>query len=45
MIEVYYLVRLARQPLQAMARRWFCRGIHHVTKGEYECPECRESDH
>ncbi|CAN5310046.1 hypothetical protein BH11PSE4_BH11PSE4_10640 [soil metagenome] len=42
MIEVLYMVQLARTPVQAIARRWFCRSIHHVTKGGYQCPECRD---
>jgi hypothetical protein len=43
MIEVLYMVQLARTPLQAIARKWFCRSIHHVTRGVYERPECRDS--
>ena len=44
MVEVYFIVQLARKPLQALARKWYCRGISHWTKGEYQCPECRASD-
>jgi hypothetical protein len=42
MIEVLYMVQLARTPLQAIARRWYRRSIRHVTKGGIQCPECRD---
>jgi hypothetical protein len=42
MIEVYYMARLAQRPLRAMARRWVCRGLSRVTRGEVRCPECRQ---
>jgi hypothetical protein len=43
MIEVLYMVQLARMPPQAIARRWFCQSIHHVTKRGIRCPDCRDA--
>ena len=43
MIEVMFMYQLARRPIQAIARKWVCRGLHRVTKGEYRCPECDQS--
>ncbi|MET0969831.1 MAG: hypothetical protein ABWY18_11555 [Tardiphaga sp.] len=42
MLDMFLLYQLAQRPLQAMARRWVCRGIAHVTRGEVRCPECRK---
>jgi hypothetical protein len=43
MIEVMFMYQLARRPIQAIARKWVCRGLHRVTTGEYRCPECDQS--
>jgi hypothetical protein len=42
MLDMYLLYQLARRPLHAMARRWVCRGLAHVTRGDVRCPECRK---
>jgi hypothetical protein len=31
--------QLARNPLQAMARRWWCRSLFRATSGKRQCPE------
>lgn len=40
MLDLYFIYQVARRPIQAIARKWACRGLYHVTKGEYRCPEC-----
>jgi hypothetical protein len=42
MIEILFIYQLARNPLQAMARRWWCRGLFRATAGR-QCPERGES--
>jgi hypothetical protein len=42
MLDMYFIYQLARRPLHAMARKWVCRGIAHMTEGEVVCPECRQ---
>jgi hypothetical protein len=39
MIEILFLCQLARNPLQAMARRWWCRSLFRATSGKRQCPE------
>ncbi|MDB5504209.1 MAG: hypothetical protein JWR89_4111 [Tardiphaga sp.] len=43
MLDIYFIYQLARRPIHAIARRWMCRGLHRVTRGEYRCPECGRS--
>ena len=37
------IMQLARNPLQAMTRRWWCRGLYRATRGKRRCPECSHS--
>jgi hypothetical protein len=41
MIEILFIYQLARRPLRAMARRWWCRGLFRASRGKRRCPECR----
>jgi len=43
MIEMLYIYQLARNPLHAMARRWYCRGLFRATRGQRRCRECKKS--
>ncbi len=43
MIEFLFIYQLARNPLQAMTRRWWCRGLYRATHGKRRCPECSHS--
>ena len=43
MIEFLFIYSLARNPLQALARRWACRSLYRVTRDRRRCPECRGS--
>jgi hypothetical protein len=42
MIEFLFIYNLARNPLQALARRWYCRSLFRATRGRRRCPECRD---
>jgi len=43
MIEILYMYQLARNPLQAMARRWYCSSLFRASRGKRQCPECPNS--
>jgi hypothetical protein len=43
MIEMLFIYQLASNPLQAMARRWWCRSLFRATRGRRRCPECTKS--
>ena len=43
MIEILFIYRLARNPLQAIARRWYCRSLVRASRGKRRCPECTKS--
>ncbi|MGJ5129915.1 hypothetical protein [Bradyrhizobium sp. SZCCHNR3107] len=40
MLELVTLARLARHPLQIMARRWYCKSLYRASRGQRRCPEC-----
>jgi hypothetical protein len=42
MIEMLFIYQLARNPLRAMARRWWCRSLFRATSGKRQCRECSE---
>ena len=39
MIEIFFMYQLAK-PVQAVARRWWCRGLFRASRGKRRCPEC-----
>jgi hypothetical protein len=43
MIEMLFIYQLASNPLQAMARRWWCRSLFRASRGRRRCPECTKS--
>jgi hypothetical protein len=43
MVEILLMAQLVRNPLQAMARRWYCRGLFRATRGQRRCPESTAS--
>jgi hypothetical protein len=43
MIEILFIYQLARNPLQAIARRWWCRSLFRASRGKRRCPECTDS--
>jgi hypothetical protein len=43
MVEFLFIAQLARRPLQAMARRWWCRSLYRASRGQRRCRECTKS--
>jgi len=43
MIEILFICQLARNPLQAVARRWWCRSLFRASRGRRQCPEYTNS--
>jgi hypothetical protein len=43
MIEMFFIYQLARNPMQAMTRRWWCRSLFRATRGKRRCPECTKA--
>jgi len=40
MLELVMLAKLARHPLQVMARRFYCKSLYRASRGRRRCPEC-----
>jgi hypothetical protein len=43
MIELLFMVQMVRNPLQAMARRWYCKSLFRATRGKRRCVGCTAS--
>jgi hypothetical protein len=43
MIEILFIYQLARNPLQAIARRWWCRSLFRASRGKRHCSGCPNS--
>jgi hypothetical protein len=43
MIEILFIYQLARKPVQAIARRWWCRSLYRASRGRHRCPESTDS--
>jgi hypothetical protein len=43
MVEILFMAQLMRNPLQAMARRWYCRSLYRASRGSRRCAECTGS--
>ena len=43
MIELIFIAQMVRNPLQAIARRWYCRSLFRATRGARRCRECTRS--
>ncbi|HKS19910.1 MAG TPA: hypothetical protein VJS63_11960 [Bradyrhizobium sp.] len=43
MVELFYVAQMFRNPLEALARRWYCRGLFRATRGARRCAECTKS--
>jgi hypothetical protein len=43
MVEILFFAQLARRPLQAMARRWWCKSLYRASRGARRCRECTKS--
>jgi hypothetical protein len=38
-VELIFMAQIVRNPLQAMARRWWCKSLFRATRGARRCPE------
>jgi hypothetical protein len=43
MIEMLFIYQLVRNPVQAIARRWWCRSLYRASRGKRRCPESTNS--
>jgi len=43
MVELLFMAQIVRNPLQAMARRWWCKSLFRATRGQRRCRECTAS--
>jgi hypothetical protein len=43
MIELLFIYQLTRNPLQAIARRWWCHSLYRASRGRRHCRECNGS--
>jgi len=43
MVEILFMAEAMRRPLQAVARRWYCRNLFRASKGRFRCGECTRS--
>jgi hypothetical protein len=43
MIEILFIYQLARNPVRAIARRWWCHSLFRASRGRRRCPECTTS--
>jgi len=43
MIELLFIYQLARNPLQAIGRRWYCRSLYRASRGRRQCSGCTGS--
>jgi hypothetical protein len=43
MLEFLLIYQLARNPIEAITRRWWCRSLYRATRGERGCPEATNS--
>jgi hypothetical protein len=37
MVEILFMAQLVQKPLQAVARRWYCRSLFRATRGRLGC--------
>jgi hypothetical protein len=43
MIEMLFFYQLARNPIEAIARRWWCRSLFRASRRSRGCPESTKS--
>jgi hypothetical protein len=43
MVELLFIAQVFRNPIQTIARRWYCRSLFRATRGARRCPECTKS--
>lgn len=40
MLELLMMAEMARNPIQAITRRWYCKSLFRASRGQMRCPEC-----
>lgn len=40
MIELLFIAQTLGNPMQALARRWYCRSLYRATRGARSCKGC-----
>jgi len=43
MLEILFMYQLARNPIEWMTRRFWCRSLFRATRGKRGCPESTNS--
>jgi len=43
MVELLFMAQLVRNPLQAIARRWWCISLYRASRGQRRCSGCTKS--
>jgi hypothetical protein len=43
MVELLFMAQLVRNPLQAIARRWWCISLYRASRGQRRCTGCTKS--
>jgi hypothetical protein len=38
--EILLIAQMIRRPVQAIARRWYCRSLFRASRGRLHCAEC-----
>jgi hypothetical protein len=42
-VEILFMAQLVRSPIEAMARRWYCKSLFRATRGKRRCEGCTAS--
>ena len=43
MVEILFMAQLVRSPIEAIARRWYCKSLFRATRGKRRCEGCTAS--
>jgi hypothetical protein len=43
MLEILFMAQVVRNPIEAIARRWYCRSLFRASRGRRGCPETTNS--
>jgi hypothetical protein len=43
MVDILFMVQLVRKPVQAIARRWWCKSLCRASRGQRRCRECTKA--
>jgi hypothetical protein len=43
MVELFFIAQAFRNPIEALARRWYCYSLFRATRGARRCKGCTAS--